>query len=239
MDKFIFFTILLEGCSAIAGFYYINKKSEEKSNQLLTFFLLLTFLTEAIGTIPLIIYHQESLHYLKGTVWYSNYWLFNPYNIISFVLYVVYFKLQLGNFLLKKILNVGIVFFVISSITNLILSDVFFNSYSSYTQFSGIILLFLSISFYYYELLISNRLLEIKNSVPFYVSISFLLFNLISMPLWIYMEYYSNRSPEFVIMYRYIYITANILLYSTYIFAFIYCAQQKQLPVLKNNKRAK
>ena len=234
--KFLFF--LLEGVSVIAAFYYAIKNPWEKSIKLLAYFLLFTFFTETIGFIPRIIYNQESLQHLKETLWYSNYWLFNPYLVISFSVYVFYFNLQLQRFHLKRILNIGVCIFVVTSIINLIFSDVFFVTYSAYTFFFGILLLFMSVSFYYYELMISNKLLQIKKSVPFYVSISFLLFNLICMPLWIFMRFYSNtRSPEFVNVYRYIFLTANYLLYSTYTFAFIYCAQKKQHPELAKIKQ--
>jgi hypothetical protein len=117
---------------------------------------------------------------------------------------------------------------VVSSSLILIFSEVLFTSYSYFTLFAGVTLLFLAISFYYYELLQDEKLLEIKKSVKFYVSVAFLLFNLISLPLWIYFKYFSNAiSPEFVKLYQSIFYFSNVLLYTTYIFAFIYCAQPK------------
>lgn len=226
MSMIIFLIILLEAASAIAGFYYIDRNSEDKSNKLLAYFLLFTFFTEAIGTIPLIIHNQESLHYLKDTVWYTNFWLYNPYLIISYIFYVFYFSKSLQNKILRKILNYLIIIFLVSTVSNLIFSDIFFVSYSTFTFFMGVTLLFLAISFYYYELLQEERLLYINKSVKFYISVAFLLFNLVSMPLWIYMKFYNNTlSPEFVSLYQLVYQIANVLLYSTYIFAFIYCAK--------------
>tara|TARA_R100000935_G_scaffold13_1_gene79 strand:- start:577 stop:912 length:336 start_codon:yes stop_codon:yes gene_type:complete len=94
----------------------------------------------------------------------------------------------------------------------------------------GVALLFLAVSFYYYELLQDETLLYINRSVKFYVSVAILLFNLISMPLWIYMKFYNNTlSMEFVNLYTIVFRIANILLYCTYIFAFIYCAKGRSI----------
>ncbi len=236
----LFATKLLQGFSFIAGIYYLKRHPTDLSNKLFTYFLLFTFIIETIGTIPAVIYHHQVLNHLKDTLWYSNFWLYNPYLVISFAFYCYYFGRNLQSRILKNILNYSVIVFVISSSLILIFSDVLFVSNSYFTLFVGIALLFLAISFYFYELLQDEKILEIKRSVKFYVSVAFLVFNLISLPLWIYFKYFSNAiSPEFVKLYQSIFYLSNVLLYSTYIFAFIYCAQEKQLPVLKNNKRAK
>ncbi len=235
----LFVIKLLEGFSVIAGVYYLKKYPKDLSNRLFTYFLLFTFFVEIIGLIPAIIYHHEALHHLKDTVWYTNFWLFNPYLIVSFSFYCFYFRKSLQNKTLKKILNFSIIVYVISSSLILIFSEVLFVSHSYFTLFVGVALLFLAISFYYYELLQDEKLLEIKKSVQFYVSVSFLILNLISLPLWIYFKYFSNAiSPEFVKLYQSIFYFSNVFLYSTYIFAFIYCAQERHLHEDKSqNKR--
>lgn len=158
----LFVTILLEGFSAIAGIYYLRRYPNDSSNKLLTYFLIITFSDKTIALIPAIIYHHEALHYLKKTVWYSNFWLFNPYLIASFSFYCFYFGKSLKSRILKKILNYLVIFFVISSSLNLVFSNVFFVSYSYFTLFVGVALLFLAVSFYYYDILQDEKLLEIK-----------------------------------------------------------------------------
>ena len=225
---------LLEGFSFVAGIYYLRKYPNDLSNKLFTSFLLFTYAVEIIGLIPALIYHHQSLHHLKETMWYSNFWLFNPYLIVSFAFYCYYFSRSLKSIILKRIINYSLIFYVISSALILIFSGILFDSYSYYTLFLGLFLLFLSISFYYYELLQDDKILDIKKSVKFYVSISFLLFNLISLPLWIYFKYFSNTiSPEFVKLYQTIFYISNVLLYGTYIFAFVYCAKEKSNPNLR------
>lgn len=228
--ELLFLSKLLEGFSVIAGIYYLKRYPNDSSNKLFTYFLLFTFIVEIVGTIPAVIYHHQALHHLKDTVLYSNFWLYNPYLVISFTFYCYYFGRGLQSIFLKKILNYSVIIFVVSSSLILIFSDVLFVSNSYFTLFVGIALLFLTISFYFYELLQDERLLDIKKSVKFYVSIAFLLFNLISLPLWIYFKYFSNTvSPEFVKLYQSIFYLSNVLLYSTYIFAFIYCAKNHKI----------
>jgi uncharacterized membrane protein len=239
MQILFLIVFLLEGFSVIAGIYYLRRSPNDIDNKLLTYFLFLTVSVEIVGFIPAIIHNHEALHHLKDTVWYTNFWLYNPYLIVSYAAYVVYFRMSLENKTFRKILSYLLIIFIVSSSFYLIFSDVFFVSYSTFNLFMGLALLFLAISFYYYELLQDEKLLEIKKSVKFYVSVAFLLFNLISMPLWIYFEFYNNTlSPEFVSLYQLVFQIANMLLYSTYIFAFIYCAQTKQFPALNQNKSA-
>jgi hypothetical protein len=234
MRELLFVSLLLEGFSAIAGIYYLKRNTNDFGNKLLTYFLFLTFTTETIGLIPAIIYYNEALHYLKDTAWYANFWLFNPYLIVSFAFYCFYFGYSLQSKSLKKILNYLVIVYVISSFLILVFSDVLFVSYSMFTMFIGVLLLFLAVSFYYYELLQDEKFIETKKSVRFYISISFLLFNLISLPLWIYFKYFSNTiSPEFVRLYQSVFYISNILLYGAYIFAFIYCANGKSNLKLK------
>jgi len=228
MQILFFVVFLLEGFSVIAGIYYLRRNPNDLDNKLLKYLLFLTFFIEIIGLIPAIIYNHESLHYLKDTFWYTNFWLYNPFIIVSFAAYAFYFRMRLENIISRKILSYLIVIFVIFSSLNLFFLDVFFNSYSIFNLFMGVALLFLAVCFYYYELLQDETLLNINRSVKFYVSVAILLFNLISMPLWIYMKFYNNTlSMEFVNLYSIVFRIANILLYCTYIFAFIYCAKGK------------
>lgn len=232
----LFLAILLEGFSVIAGIYYIKRRPDDLSNKLFTYFLLFTFCVEVIAIIPAIIYHHEALHYLKDTLWYTNFWLFNPYLILSFSFYCFYFGIGLKSKLLKNILNWLVIIFVASSIFNLLLSDVYLISYSYFTVFIGVALMFLSISFYYYELMLDEKFLDLRKSLKFYVSVAFLIFNLISLPLWIYFKYFNNAlNPEFVKIYQLIFYFANVVLYSTYIFAFIYCAKNYREEGLSTN----
>ena len=135
MRELFFVSLFLEGFSAIAGIYYMKRNPSDFENKLLTYFLFLTFTTETIGLIPAVIYYNEALHYLKDTAWYGNFWLFNPYLIVSFAFYCFYFGYSLQSKNFKKILNYLVLVYAISSFLILVFSDVLFVSYSMFTMF--------------------------------------------------------------------------------------------------------
>ena len=92
MQDLRFLVFLLEGLAAICGLYFYKKNPTIKTVGFFSYFLLLTFFVETIGWFPAIIYWNTPLHFLKDSFWYRNFWLFNPYLIISFLVYILYFK---------------------------------------------------------------------------------------------------------------------------------------------------
>ncbi|SFN59557.1 hypothetical protein SAMN05660413_01786, partial [Salegentibacter flavus] len=157
MQNLTFLVILLEGIAAISGLYYYQKKPTDKAVGFFSYFLLLTFFVEALAAIPKIIYWNEPLHFLKNTFLYSNFWLYNPYLIISFVVYILYFTWNISNKKIRQIINRGLILYVIICIANLIFSDVFFKSHSVVTYLTGTFLLLGVIFYYYFEILLSSK----------------------------------------------------------------------------------
>ncbi|MBE7639314.1 hypothetical protein GUB10_03115 [Salegentibacter sp. BLCTC] len=228
MHDIRFLVLLLEGFAAISGLYYYQKKPTDKAVGFFSYFLLLTFFVEAIALIPTMIYWNESLHFLKETFWYSNFWLYNPYLIISFVVYILYFKWNISNERVKNIINKSLILFVVICILNLIFSDVFFQSHSVVTYILGSFLLVGVIFYYYFEILLSSKILNIKREISFYISFPALLFFLTTTPIIIYFKYFNNRSPEFVEMSGSVMIAMNIFMYGAYSIAFLSLANKKK-----------
>ncbi|TDN87610.1 hypothetical protein DET49_11158 [Salegentibacter sp. 24] len=237
MQIFIFLVILLEGFAAISGLYYYKKKPTDKAVGFFAYFLLLTYFIEIIGTIPTIIYWNEPLHYLKGTFWYQNFWLHNPYLVISFVAYIHYFKWNISNNKTRKFIDKALLLYVIICIINLIFSDVILQSNSVVTYLLGSFFLLGVIFYYYFEILLSSKILNIKREISFYISFPALLFFLTTTPIIIYFKYFNNKSPEFVEMSGSVMIAMNIFMYSAYSIAFLSLANKRK-PTSKNLKNA-
>ncbi|OEY74043.1 hypothetical protein [Salegentibacter salarius] len=237
MQILIFLIILLEGFAAISGLYYYQKKPTDKAVGFFSYFLLLTFFVEALAAIPKIIYWNEPLHFLKETFLYNNFWIYNPYLIISFVIYILYFTWNISNKKIRRIINHCLILYVIICIANLLFSDVFFQSHSVITYMLGSFLLLGVIFYYYFEILLSSKILSIKREISFYISFAALLFFLTTTPILIYYNYYTTQSPEFVELSRSVLIGLNILMYSSYSFAFLSLANKKK-PSTKNLKNA-
>ena len=176
---------LIELFSAFLGRNYVTKYREDKATRYFVYFLFFTFFVEVVGFLPRGVYYLDSLPFLKDTFLRKNYWLYNVYNIISYLVYIWYFREQVKSTLFKKCLYVISVFYFFSSLLNLFVSDVYFDSYASYTFIVGTVFVFISVAFYYYEILQSDRILDFHRSISFYISIGALVFHLVVTPSYI------------------------------------------------------
>lgn len=228
MHDLRFLVFLLEGIAAISGLYYYRKKPDNKAVGFFAYFLLFTFFVEMIGFFPAAIYWNEALHFLKNSFWYRNFWLYNPYLIISFVVYMLFFKWNISNKRVKNTIDKVLIFYVIICVINLIFSDVFFQSNSAVTYVLGSFLLLGVIFYYYLEILLSSKILSIKREISFYISFPALIFFLTTTPVFIYFKYFTTKSPEFVELGSMVIIYTNIFMYSSYIFAFIWLSNKKK-----------
>lgn len=207
---------------------YFYKKNKSKEVFFIVLYLGFTLLVETIGKYTSFINDFEFLNGLKGTNFEKNYWLYNIYIPISYLFYITYFKWQLSSVNIVKILNfVSLLYILLSILYQIFLGD-FFNSYSLFTLIAGTILVLISVSLYYLELLKGDNILEIKHSLPFYISIGALFFYLCASPILIYSLYYSNsNNPGFVKIYLFILSLSNFILYSSFIFGFLICVKNK------------
>ncbi|PKD16667.1 hypothetical protein APR41_07620 [Salegentibacter salinarum] len=237
MQDFRFLVFLLEGIAAICGLYFYQKNPADKAVGFFSYFLLLTFFVESIGLFPAAIYWNEELHFLKQTFLYRTYWLYNPYLIISFVVYILFFKWNISNNKTTQLIDKALLLYVIICIANLIFSDVFFKSNSVVTYLLGSFFLLGVIFYYYFEILLSPKILNIKREISFYISFAALLYFLTTSPIFIYFEYFNDKSPEFVEFSSLIMIAMNIFMYSSYSIAFLWLANKKK-PTSKNLKNA-
>lgn len=228
MQDLRFLVFLLEGTAAIAGLYYYKKHPDNKAAGMFAYFLLLTYLVEAIGLIPAAIYYNECLHYLKETFLYQNYWLYNPYLIVSFVVYLTFFRKHIGNKSLSKILKKVVITYAIASVLVLIFTDVYLLTTSTFTYLVGSILLLGFIFYYYFEMLLSNRILKIKRDISFFISIGAVVYFLATTPIFIYFAYFTEKSPEFVQLSSTVMIVMNIFMYTTYTLGFLLLANKKK-----------
>ncbi|SRX54953.1 hypothetical protein AEQU1_01973 [Aequorivita sp. CIP111184] len=176
------------------------------------------------------------LHFLKDTVFEANYWSGNIYSVISYLFYINYFKWYLSNKLSITVINWVSIVFLGASIFEIIFSGSFFVKFIPISSIFGTLFVFLSISFYYLELLKSDQILQVQKSLPFYISVGALIFHLCTTPLFLYSSYLSNSiDPSFVILYRRVIFGSNYLLYSIYTAGFLICLRKKDPYSLRKN----
>lgn len=225
---------LFEFLAFVFGLFYYSK-NKSKPTYFFVWFLGITIFSELFSWYAYFV-DDGFLSFLKGTVFQSNYWSANTYSIISYLFYINYFKWYLLDKTSIKIINLLSVTFLIISIVEIIFSRCFFVRFLPISNIVGTLFVFISIANYYLELLKSDQILEVKRSLPFYVSVGALLFHLSTTPLFIYGSYYSNSiDPSFVSLYRHIIFGINILLYSIYIVGFLVCSQSKNPYFIKKN----
>lgn len=86
---------------------------------------------------------------------------------------------------------------------------------------AGSILVLISISIYYFELLKSEQLLSIWKSMVFYISVGAFVYHLCTTPLFLYSIFLkSQANPAFIETYKIVVYVSNLFLYLVYIFGF-------------------
>lgn len=222
---------ILELFAAIAGTYYLQKKPNTlKINKFFVYLLWYTFINEFVASYSLIGYFSEYkyLGFIEGTLFERNFWLYNIYSIINFSFLIYYFNAYFSDNKSKMITKYFLFAFVFSSITYLIVTDVFFKSYSNFTTAVGTILLLTSIFFFYFRLLKTDKVIILKYFLPIYLSIGALFFNLCITPIDLFSQYFKRINALYVSLHINLLLIANIFMYTTFIIGFLICAKKEK-----------
>lgn len=218
---------LFEFLAALTGILSL-KKCREKPTRYFVFFLCLIFAVELVGHYSLFLDHQ-AFAFLKETRFVKNHWLFNPYIIINFFFYTLFFVFYIRSKRIKKLIKSLLIFYLVSSIANIFIADILFSKLSTYSFVSGSILLLFTVLYYFYEIIQDDQILTFKTSFTFYVAIGALVFHLCVTPLFIYSIYFDEKhNPLFVKIYLTTLTLTNIFMYTCYIFGFIVCLKKNK-----------
>ncbi|HPF10735.1 MAG TPA: hypothetical protein PKW08_08190 [Flavobacteriaceae bacterium] len=208
---------LLEAIAFISSIIYY------KRNRGKPFFYFMLFLGSVVFFENIGKYNRypELFSFINNTPFQKNFWLFNIQLLISMVFYAIFFSLFINNQRSKRIIySLVILFFSIASIV-LFFDDNFFKGFSPFTLIAGSILVLISISIYYFELLKSEQLLSIWKSMVFYISVGAFVYHLCTTPLFLYSIFLkSQANPAFIETYKIVVYVSNLFLYLVYIFGF-------------------
>jgi len=226
----IFFIELM---AAVSGTIYLRKvPSHNKYTKYFVWFLWFTLFIEIVGTYAPIAYFSEYkfFSFIEGTIVVRNRWLYNIYNIIKFVFLVYYFRSFIKRKFNNNLLRTLILLFILTSVLNLVFTDVFFKFESQYINLTGTFLLMFSIILFFFQLLKSDHILNLKRFLPLYIAIAVMLFYLCVTPVSIYSEFFSASGGNqlFVDLHARILLYSNIFMYSFLIFGFIICSRTKE-----------
>ncbi len=234
----IFKLELVAALVATITFIKYRKTINFEASDYLLRFLWIGVFCEFIGHYPRYIDHigiDKSDFFINNQKLLKNYWIFNIYSIVIYSIIVIYFKKQLKNKIFKKILTYSVYIFLITTIINISVTDIFFKAFSQYTDFTGLLIIICAISFYYYELLNSNDILKVNSSLPFYISFTLLLYYLSMTPIFLSSVFYTKEEVVFIKYYKSILSFGNYFLYGMFIFAFLRCYWFNKSPNTKSS----
>jgi hypothetical protein len=235
----IYITYIFELIAAISGSYYLIKTPKARKEIIyFSWFLWFVLLIDLSGSYALWAYFDDykTFPFLEDSLFSRNVWLYNWLNLISISFYSFLFIKQIKRIKYKRILKFALLGFIVLGIFKLTSSDQLFYRYDMSIRFVGVLLLTIAIGIYYFELLMSDQILDIKKNLLFYISVGVFIWHLCVSPIDIYSIYFSVENVDFIKMHATIIRYSNIFMYGLFSFGFIYCAQTKQFPALNQNK---
>ncbi len=201
-----FSTLFMELASAIfATIYYYKYK-----NSVLKYFLWylwICVLCEYSGYIM-----REFFQQINNGI------IFNLFFVYNFLFIFYLYKKVLKGTLRKKIMTLYSIFYTVVFIVCCFTLNALFG-YQSISFFVGAFGIILGIFFYFYEILNSQKVLNVKRNLLFWISIGLLIFYVGSIPLRVVIDYYANIS--FNVLFSIIYILI-IIQNICYIIGFIW-----------------
>lgn len=220
---------LIEVLAALVGTYFLLKDRLSNKDKQLVYYLWVVVLVETYGSISALAYisKYEFFGFLKDSFFSQNSWVYHllfVFQITFFTLYFLYHnKLKTSRLIIK----LSLLLYVVISLLLMTDISVLTSKTIPFVTIAGAILLFVTIMFFFLNLLKNDTLLKLSSFLPFYVALGILVFLLCTVPIDITMEYYSFNNEMYMKMKSIVYLYLNLYLYSIYIIGFIVCFKKK------------
>tara|TARA_R110000850_G_scaffold150497_1_gene273171 strand:- start:64691 stop:65410 length:720 start_codon:yes stop_codon:yes gene_type:complete len=220
----------IEFLAALAGIYYLKNTKATKWDYYFVVYLWITIIVEITGLYSTIGYYSDYKYFsfVEYTGFRANFWLFNIYAIFAFSFLSLYYRSLLSSKTSQKILKFLTGLYIVVSLLMLFSSDVFFNGFSKFSFFSGVLILLLSVFMYYYELLLTDKILNLKYNLSFYFSVGLIIFYVCLTPLTFLSDYLASENGLFLKLFENFKLYGNLFLYSTFILAFLICSKKNK-----------
>ncbi|MGZ0014761.1 hypothetical protein [Yeosuana sp. AK3] len=217
-------TFSIEILAAVTGLMLYNKYKQTAAKYFIWFLVYLS-VGDFIGSYVHYIKNDGFLNFLEGTVFIKNFWWSTLYwKIGAIIFFSFYYNSILTNERFKRIVKYSGYSFLSFSIVYILLNwDDYFVQFFPIISILGAIIIFLCTAFYFFEMLNSEKILTFYKSINFYISAAIFIWWLIITPLVFYDIYNSHYDWNFIFLKWQIYLFANILMYSTFTFALIWC----------------
>jgi hypothetical protein len=224
------YILIIEFLAALAGVYYLSKTKTTRWNSYLVIFLWITVVFEVTGLYSTFAYFTDYRYFscVEHTGFRANFWLFNIYAIFAFSFLSLYYRSFLTSKTPRTILKILTGVYIVISVSVLFFSNVFFGGFSKFSFFSGVLMLLVSVFMYYYELLRTDKILNLKYNLSFYFSVGLILFYVCLTPLTFMSGYLASKNGLFLKLYDNFLLYGNLFLYSTFILAFLICSKKNK-----------
>lgn len=193
----------------VFGFYNYNKIKESIPLKMFLGFLVYSFFIEVAG--------MFFAFYLKV----NTAFIYNSWNVVSYLFYTFFFLGKISNQTKKLFIKSFAAIFI----ALILINALFFQNYVIhifiYNFILGKILMVVTIMIYFTELLKSNLILNIKESLFFWISIGVFIYSIGSIPVFVVAEYISYQGA-----FRYITFGLNIIMSLCFITGFLISKKQ-------------
>lgn len=224
LQNYLLLTYGVELLAALTGVIFYRKYKYSNAKYFI-YFLVFIALAELASGYTNFIENDGVFSFLKGTVFEKNYWFGALYWSLGGILFYSYYFLKLLKtksfvFVIKISRYFFLIFFIIYVLFNW--NDYFIKPFPI-IDILGAIIIFLSVIFYFIEILKSDVILTFYKSLNFYIAVTIFVWWLIITPLVFFNIYYRHVDWNFIFLKWQIYLFANIIMYLTFTIAFIWC----------------
>lgn len=219
----------VEMLAALIGLIYY-KKYKETITKYFIWYLIYIVVLESVGKYALYVRNGGFFSFLKGTLIESNHWWYTIFWQIGAILFFsFYFRKVLENVFNIAFLRILTLLFVSSSLVSILLDlKLFFKGWIPLIRISGAVVIFSCVILYFLELLRSDKILHFHKSLSFYISITILVFWLITTPLIFYAKYYTVSDWSFIYLKHKIYVYVNVFMYLMFSVGLIVSKPEKE-----------
>lgn len=223
-DNYTILTNSIELIAALTGLILYKKYRMTPVKYFIWFLVYLTFF-DTLGVYSQHVKNGGFFNFLEGTVFASNHWLYTLFwKIGAIMFFSFYYSKILKSEKLRWIVKIsGYLFLVFSLIYLSCHWSEFFHTSFPIISILGAAIVFMCSVFYFLEILQSDQILTFYKSINFYISFAIFIWWLIVTPLVFYDMYHTRMDWSFIFIKWEILLFANIFMYSTYIFALIWC----------------
>jgi hypothetical protein len=230
LNNYIILTHSVEAMAALTGVLLFGRYKNSVAKYFIYFLIYLT-IGDILNWYTLYVHNDGVLSFLVDSLIEKNYWWSTLFwNIGAIMFFAFYYRKILRNESFITTVKLASYSFLTFSVIYILFHwKAFFTSYFPIISILGAIIVFLSTVFYFIETLQSDKILSFYKSVNFYISVSIFIWWLIITPIVFYDNYTTyevgvyQRDWDYIKLRRLIYISANIVMYSTFTFALIFC----------------